>query len=409
MEIKGNKRTNIKKALITTVVGVAAFSASAFEVSPFGTNLPPIDFHGLVSQGFLYSDTYNYLDTDTKNGSFRYSEAGVNASMNPFPRTHIAIQGFMFDVGDAGKYEPFLDYASIDYTFNDYIGVRGGRIRKPGGIYNHIQDVDLARTYVLLPQGIYDARFRDLDATLDGGEIFGNLPLGKGGSLSYEAYGGLVNVSDDSGLYGVINNSLFGGKVSSFDQFLEPGAQLWWNTPVDGLRFGASLCYVENFNYDFTEPSGAAPPAPANLSLRAEGSIPIQQYSAEYLWKNWTFQAEFYDLQISQDTISPFGKSHSFSADYAWYADASYRFNKWLEVGAYYMDWNTAGSPPAVSSDGFQKDLALSIRFDPKPWWIVKVEGHYIHGTGLLYDNGANPSRNDDGWFMLAVKTTFSF
>ncbi|HEX4350754.1 MAG TPA: hypothetical protein VH251_10210 [Verrucomicrobiae bacterium] len=408
--MKINKHTNTKKILVTAVAGLAAaFGARAFEVHPLGTNLPAVDFHGLVSQGFLYSDTYNYLDTDTKNGSFRYTEAGVNASMNPFPRTHVAIQGFMFDVGDAGKYQPFLDYASIDYTFNDYIGLRGGRIRKPGGIYNHIQDVDLARTYVMLPQGIYDARFRDLDATLDGGEVFGNIPLSKAGSLSYEAYCGLVNVSDDSGLYGVINNSLFGGKVSSFDQFLVPGYQLWWNTPLDGLRFGASLSYVENFNYDFTEPTGAPPPAPANLSLRAEGAICIQQYSAEYLWKNWTFQAEFYDLQISQDTLSPFGRSHSYTADYAWYADASYRFNKWLEVGVYYMDWNTAFSKPAVSSDGFQKDLALSIRFDPKPWWIFKVEGHYIHGTGLLDDNGANPSRNDDGWFMLAVKTTFSF
>ena len=170
--------------LLAAPVALMVCRLEAAELNFLGTNMPPLDFHGFVSQGFLYSDTYNYLDTDTKDGSFRYSEAGVNVSMNPFPRTHIAIQGFMFDVGDAGKYEPFLDYASIDYTFNDYIGVRGGRIRKPGGIYNAIQDIDLARTYVLLPQGLYDARFRDLDATLDGGEIFGSLPLSKAGSLS---------------------------------------------------------------------------------------------------------------------------------------------------------------------------------------------------------------------------------
>ena len=112
-------------------------------------------------------------------------------SVNPFPRTHIAVQSCaLFDVGDAGQYRPFLDYASVDYTFNDYIGVRGGRIRKPGGIYNHIQDVDLARTFVMLPQGVYDARFRDLSATIDGRELFGNVPLGKVGGLSYELYAG---------------------------------------------------------------------------------------------------------------------------------------------------------------------------------------------------------------------------
>ena len=138
---------------------------------------------------------------------------------------------------------------------------------------------------------------------------------------------GVVNVSSESGLYGVINNSLHGGMVNSFGQFLESGYQLWWNTPVDGLRAGASFCYVDNFDYDFTVPTGAPPPFPSHLSLRAEGTIPIQQYSLEYLWRNWTFQAEFYALQSQPGHgFRPWGKSHSFSSEYAWYADASYRF-----------------------------------------------------------------------------------
>jgi hypothetical protein len=53
--------------------------------------------------------------------------------------------------------------------------------------------------------------------------------------------------------------------------------------------------------------------------------------------------------------------------------------------------------------------LALSFRFDPTDWWIFKVEGHYIRGTGLLDDNNQPTPQDDRGWFMLAVKTTFSF
>lgn len=397
-----------KLALSITATILAACGAQAYDLN-LGTNIPPITFHGFASQGFLYSSGYNYLDTDTKDGSFRYSEAGVNASMNPFPRTHIAAQGFVFDVGDAGQYMPFLDYASVDYTFNDYIGLRGGRIRKPGGIYNHIQDVDVARTYVLLPQGVYDARFRDLSANLDGGEVFGNIPLMKAGGLSYEVYSGLLNVYDTSGLYGVINNSLHGGHVTSFDKFWDSGLQLWWNTPLDGLRFGASFTYVDDFNYNFTVPTGYPPPYPTHVNLRAEGAIPIQQYSAEYVWKNWTFQAEFYQLQVSQDTFLGHTSSHSFSSEYAWYGDVSYRFNKWLELGTYYTEYHGSGTTLEYSSDGFQKDWAVAVRVDPTSWWTFKVEGHYIHGTGLLDADGVNPVRNDNGWFMLAVKTTFSF
>jgi hypothetical protein len=51
----------------------------------------------------------------------------------------------------------------------------------------------------------------------------------------------------------------------------------------------------------------------------------------------------------------------------------------------------------------------VSLRFDPKPWWVIKLELHGISGTGLLYDNLSNPARNDDVWYMLAAKTTFSF
>jgi hypothetical protein len=389
-------------------VALTVCRAEAADWHLFGTNLPPLDFHGFVSQGFLATTKYDYLADDTKSGSFRFTEAGLNVSMNPFPRTRISAQGFLYDVGNAGKYQPFLDYASVEYTFDDYIGVRVGRIRKPGGIYNDIQDVDLARTYVLLPQGIYYARWRDFTTSVDGGELFGNIPLSKVGNLSYQAFAGFLNVATDSGVADQINNGLSGGKVTSIDRAVEVGSQLWWNTPVDGLRFGAAVGYVFDFNYDFTEPTGASPPFPSSIPLRARTSLPVQQYSAEYLWNNWTFQAEYYNIQVSQKTTSPFGKTDTFSPEEAWYAGAAYRFNKWLEVGSYYTEFYqdaTSTSP----SDGSQKDLALSFRFDPKPWWILKVEGHYIRGTALLNDNADNPARNDDGWFMLTLKTTFSF
>jgi hypothetical protein len=380
----------------------------AAELNLLGTNMPALDFHGFVSQGFLATSKYNYLANDTMDGSFLYTEAGLNASINPFPRTRITAQGFLYDVGEAGNYQPFLDYASVEYTFNDYIGLRAGRIRKPGGIYNNIQDVDLARTYVLLPQGIYDARWRDFTTSVDGGEFFGNIPLSKVGRLSYEAYAGFINIAADSGVANFINNSLAGGKVTSFDRATEVGSQLWWNTPMEGLRFGAALGYAFDFNYDIKEPTGAPPPFPASIPLRAQSSLPVQQYSAEYLWKDWTFQAEYYNVQVSQDTTSPLGTTHSFVVQQAWYGGAAYRFNKWLEVGGYYTEFYTS-APVTVSSDSSQKDLALSFRFDPKPWWVFKVEGHYIRGTGLLDDNADNPVRNDAGWFMLALKTTFSF
>jgi hypothetical protein len=83
---------------------------------------------------------------------------------------------------------------------------------------------------------------------------------------------------------------------------------------------------------------------------------------------------------------------------------ASHRFNKLVEAGAYYTQYKDS------SAGVWQNDGTLSLRFDLKDWWLFKVEGHCITGTGLLRDNANNPVENPhDTWFMLAVKTTLSF
>jgi hypothetical protein len=368
----------------------------AYELN-LGTNLPPVDFHGFASQGFLYSSDYNYLG-ESKQGSFKFTEAGLNASFNPLPRTRIAAQAFTYDVGEAGNYDVILDYAQVEYTFNDYFGVRAGRIRRPQGIYNDIQDVDVARTFVLLPQGIYDARWRDFYVSLDGGEFFGTIPLQQAGSVSYEIYGGMVNPSLDGGAALQIRDSLpASGHLDSINSAEEFGGQLWWNTPVDGLRFGVAggIVPVFNFNSTIQIPGGSIRP-----DNRTEAVF--QQYSAEYLWNAWTFQTEAYFRDYLPETATP--DTHIFT----WYGSAAYRFNKWLEAGTYYTEYY-GDTHQSDDSLFYQKDAALALRVDATEWWTFKIEGHYIRGTGLLEDTADNPVQSGNGWWLLDLKTTFSF
>ena len=405
-------RSSHKLALSITASIMAACGAQAYDVplTSINTNLPPIDFHGFISQGFLKSSDYNYLG-DTKAGSFQFTEMGINAAFDPFPRTHIAIQGFDYDVGDVGQYQPFLDYASAEYTFNDYVGVRAGRVRRPNGIYNSIQDIDLARTSVLLPQGVYDCRWRDFSASIDGVDIFGNVSLDKAGSLSYEVYAGFVNMTDNGGVARNIQNGLPPAPIGGFDgmdQCEAIGSQLWYNTPVNGLRVGLSGGYIENFGYKIT----IAPPyGPGDIQAR--DNIPFGMASVEYIWKSWTFQSEYFSYNVSGNQYAFDARvpiSYSSTQTEAWYVGAAYRFNKKFEVGTYYTEYYGDVSQ-MDNSQQFQKDVALSFRYDPTDWWVLKIEGHLIHGTGLLQDNAVNPVRdqNDNAWFMLALKTTFSF
>jgi hypothetical protein len=386
-------------------------------------SVPPISFHGFLSQGFLYSTDYDYLGK-TKDGSFEFTEVGVNLSVNPFNKTRIAVQGFAFDVGDVGNLVPFLDYASIEYTFSDEIGLRAGRVRRAGGIYNHIQDVDLARTSVLLPQGIYDARWRDFSTSIDGGVLFGNISLGNAGSLSYEAFAGISNLDkDEGGVARWITDGSPGAVVTDFEQPLYVGGQLWWNTPVTGLRVGANIGNMFDFGFHLNTPvSPVGPFGPIQAISHSSGDVLFQLYSLEYLWNSWTFQAEYYtwkydgtlatDVYSGSVPVQPTSTGTQTVNPDAWYVSAAYRFNHWLEVGTYYTQYTAdVGTGQTDSPNSYQNDWALSFRFDPTDWWIIKVEGHLIEGTALLRDEANNPSasRTTDPWYMLALKTTVSF
>jgi len=394
-----------KLALAITAGIMAGLGAQAYQVplSSISTNLPPLDFHGFASQGLLYSSDYNYLANNTSRGSLEFMEAGLNVAVNPLPRTRITAQTFTYDVGQAGNYDVVLDYASAEYTFNDYLGVRGGRIRRPEGIYNDIQDVDVARTYVLLPQGMYNARWRDMYCSLDGGGIFGAVPLAAAGDLTYDSYYGYQRPQLDGGLALQKENLPPYQKLNYFNSPLMGGGQLWWYTPLNGFRAGAALNYDQNLTFRTVN------------GTQAVGSPYTQHYSLEYIYHRWTFQAEYYNTKIDYDLTA--GGHHirtiHLNPD-SWYAGAEYRFNKWFEAGTYYSEYyadshNRSGAGLPAPSDGFQKDAALSLRFDPTSWWVFKIEGHCIHGTAQLSDNVDNPVRQDNIWFMLAVKTTISF
>jgi hypothetical protein len=403
-----------KAAAPATQAGDASASKSAVHFE--GTDLklgrlPAISFHGFASQGLIASTEYNYLGkTKSGLGSPEFNEFGLNASMSPFPRTRIAAQVFTFDLGNVGNYDVVLDYGSVEYTFCDELGIRAGRVRRPSGIYNSIQDIDLARTSILLPQGVYDGRNRDYAASVDGGSGYGSVGLGKLGSFSYEAYGGMVNLSEEGGLarrFQDIQNNTPGNYYKQVSGFPLMGAQFWWMTPLQGLRAGAGLSEAFGFSYDYF--------ARTRGDVTYEADVPTQLYSLEYQIKSWTFQAEYRTQNSSSHTIDKggiFGRSRNRNA--AWYLGAAYRFNKWLEAGSYYTEFysnaaNSDGKGTAVPSNAFQKDGAFSLRFDPKPWWTMKLELHALTGTALLYDLPNNRVRNDDVWYMLAAKTTFSF
>jgi len=77
-----------------------------------------------------------------------------------------------------------------DYRFKDWFGMRGGKVKTTLGLYNDTQDMEFLHTWALVPQAVYPLDQRGETIAHLGGDIYGEIPIRRLGSLNYTVYGG---------------------------------------------------------------------------------------------------------------------------------------------------------------------------------------------------------------------------
>ena len=83
----------------------------------------------------------------------------------------------------------------------------------------------------------------------------------------------------------------------------------------------------------------------------------------------------------------------------------------WFAPGVYYSSLLTDIHKP-LTRDNYQHDFAATLRFDINPYWLVKLEGHFIDGTtdvSAALNGGIAPEMLARQWFLFLIKTTASF
>jgi len=388
-----------------------------------------IHVHGYISQGFMFSNHNNYL-ANTKNGTFQFNELGLNVSTEPSDKLRVGIQLAALDLGDLGNDRITIDWAYADYRWQDWLGLRVGKVKLPTGFYNKARDVDMLRTSILLPQSIYVETFRDTLVAMKGISGYGEIPLHAFGNLSYEILLGSMNIDREGpSTKGVEAPGFFKVDKYNVKKALLYGAA--WETPLKGLRLGFSNLHID-FEYtgfitkDLIMP---VPYPPYSITLPIKGlaftgvtpDFLRTVFSLEYTWKDLILAAE-YLLQDQNNIIHIPGlpsMERLLKID-GYYASATYRINDWFETGVYYSafykdrhDRKGTKTPYNPPFNVFQKDACLSLRFDPSDNWTLKLEGHLMDGTGLCFlqdnlnENGVPEYKKD--WYLLAAKMTFSF
>jgi hypothetical protein len=378
--------------------------------------VPKFQIHGFVGEGAFVSTANNYLG-DSSRGSLALFEAGLNVSTELADRLRVGMQLYARNIGNFRDLPPRLDWAYLDYHWKSWLGLRAGVIKMPFGLYNEYADIDAARTAILLPQSVYPLRDRSALLAQTGFAVYGFRPLGKGGgSLEYQAWLGTLDIP---------NNALDvnGATLDDVQTRYVTGAQVFWHTPVENLKVGASFLRLSvDFDLTLSDANTHALIMAGVVPADYDGKLVISQRpvtllaaSAQYTPDNWLFAAEYgrsYKRQVSTlpDVLPEFHEDAE-----RFYAMVTHRLASFLEVGGYYsvlfLDVHDRGGHNMMKFAkpwyAWQRDAALTVRYDVNEHWLWKVEGHVIDGIADLFlSQNPSPQRY---WGMFLVKTGVTF
>jgi hypothetical protein len=406
-----NKGNALAPTLVLLAGSCAAWAADGMDVQ----------FHGFASEGYLVTKGDALFTPRSKDsGTFDFNEFAVNAVATPVNRLRVGVQIFAQDLGDSFNDEPQIDWAYGDYSLPPLaegldLAITAGRFKMGHGLYNDYRDLDMTRTSVFLPMSVYNPRFRDFYLAVNGAGVHGSVNVGPVGSLEFMAYLGTQNLDPAKGpLHDIFHD--IGIDATRMDLNAVDGANVTWNTPLDGLRLKYSLSDARGWQMVGTVvPGGPLPLAVGSNATFIANHVWDNIASIEYQRGNLTLAAEyeyFYFKGFVEGTFSVFPVPISlptYLVTRSTYLNAAYRVMPKLELQGGWQ-WSSADSvnaPDAVVTRSY--GFTAAARYDVVDHWLIKGEYGWMHGGGLLRRAEQPDGVTHPTWGYVALKTTFDF
>ncbi len=423
-------------------------SVSAVEFDELGA----VEIRGFVSQGYLISDENNFYGDTENGGTSQFNEVGLNFTSDVSDRLRVGVQFFSRDLGRMGNNDVTLDWAFADYNFKEWLNLRAGLIKLPYALYNTERDVGMLRTFIFLPQSVYNEGWRDSANALNGAGFHGYIPAGIVGNFSYEGYFGNTGIGSEFGVTRLIESAMpsqLGMDVLGANVHHTNAATVSWESifGLDGLRLVAGaneVSFDANTEYNsgefillYSDPDDTSSVVGSEAArTTAEMEVVNFTYSAsiEYARGNMLWAAEVMqnDLEFTHPAFVGLGFNDGVIAykTLGWYSILTYRFADWVELGVAYGEYyaneddkngkksvlaqQPLGRPADNQYKQYQKDLTLAVRFDLSSNWVFKIEGHSIDGGALLLVDENKVDANgfadyEPKWLLGAVKLSYTF
>ena len=353
-----------------------------------------LQFHGTLSQGFIYGSGNNYLTMDSNSGSARWSEGAVNLGMAITDNFHVGIQLHSYIMGEIGRGNLQVDWAFADYRVKEWLGFRGGKLKAPMGLFGEIEDTDTLYNWALLPQGMYEAEYRSYNVPVVGGEIYGNIRLPVGGSVTYQIFGGQRGVTSNDGSP-LLTWQLYGIEQGA-DSGYAYGGDIKWKTPIRGLTAGISYDNARQYvPHAYWAP--AFNPYGVPIYLAIDSAISREIYSIEFQHKKLYLAAEG---KHEPHFVANNGVAVGTSPRNAWYVMGAYHVTDKLTAGSYFSRVVGTGFNSTFTWQYYDptnplyygNDTVANVRYDFNRFLYGKLEGHYIDGELGPFFPGDNPN-----------------
>lgn len=366
-----------------------------------------LQLHGFISQAWVVSDHNRFFGPSSEGqGSFQYTEIGLNASIRPHRDVLLAAQILSRRAGgERDDMRPELDHGVFDYqAYADAttrIGTQIGRFKNPFGFYNQTRDIAFTRPSILLPQSIYFDRTRSLGLAADGIAVYGEkrIPLG---TFRAQVGAGRPQIDDDvSATLGLDGQP---GELASDTSFI---GQVLYEHPTGNFTAALSAAEV-NGTYE------SSLPGLNDGQMRFQPWILSLQYDQEF----WTLTTEYAIRNVALQGFDAPGVDFDIAGE-SWYVQYLRRFHRdwqWLlryDVLVSNRDdrsgrWLEArGNGPDHGS--YARDLAFGLQWRAHPRLLLSTEYHYVEGTGWLPNQDNPPDETQKYWNMWLFQASWRF
>lgn len=334
---------------------VALSACSLISALPVGAQDDRFSFHGSINSAYGKSDGLGVFGLD-KDGTSDYRAVALLFGYKTSENGRVVTQLLHRRVGSsplsASEAPIGVVWAFYEHRLDNGVSLKFGRSPLPRGIFNEVRFIGTLLPFYRNGAAVYGETLE----YLDGISASRRFELGQHWSIDGTTFAGGFDIR-------AVLPGETGSQVIRLRAENSGGAQVWLNTPIDGVRVGA---FVNNYQ---TTPNRTIPEA------SRQKRTTTTMYSLDAVRSRGFLRAEY----SAFDGEGPSGKSHFDS----WYTLVGVKPLEQVTLAAEYSKANNRLNLPSPVEPimlPISEDIGLGVAYAVTPSLVVKLEGHRQEG-----------------------------